>query len=114
MHWLCGTCQRQTLEAQVERAQARAMAEVDAAQRTHDDAVNVALLMRGSQAADPFNDAVDATKRALDIKRAAFARGAAPACPICAQPVLQTLSFTRGARGAAAAAAAPAAAAAET
>ena len=90
----------------MERAQERALAEVDAAQRTHDAAVNAALLMRGSQAA---NDAVDAARRALDMKRAAFARGVAPTCPICAQPVLQTLSFTRGARGAAAAAVAPAA-----
>ena len=96
MHWLCGTCLEQTLEAQVERAQERTRAEMDVARRHADEALLVAEAAQGSAA---FTDC-DARARQLELeyrqKSEAFARGSSPACPLCATPVMLSVAMTRG------------------
>ena len=97
MHWLCGTCQRQTLEAEAERAREVARAELAVLRLAFEEAAHAADAMRGTEAHDAFVDRAREAANNLLRKGEEVGRGTAPACPLCKAPVEQTLSMTLGA-----------------
>ena len=97
-------CQRQTLEAEAERAREGASRELAAARLAFEEAAHAADAMRGTEAHDAFVDRAREAANNLQRKGEEVGRGVAPACPLCKAPVEQTLSMTLGACRAAAAA----------